>query len=150
MGFWNGVGLILTFCSTGFAFYQAYKAKTYKEEIQSDRQKLILIELMPIAKNVREESKKIATPVGKPMRGVDPQKVIHSIQGLAEKLQEHSHRLKGDFSEKERVSRLQQLIANYKNETELNKQYKIADSIYDELNSIIESLAKSIDRSVAS
>ncbi len=148
MDFWNIVGLILTFCGTGFAFYQAYKAKSYKDEIQADRQKLILIELMPIAKNARDECKKITTPVGKPMRGVDPQKVIHSIQSLAEKLQEYSHRLKGDFREKESVVKLQELITNYKKNVDSEERHKIADSIYSELNSIIESLATSIDSSV--
>ena len=148
MDFWNAVGLFLTFCGTGLAFYQAHRAKTYKEEIQSDRQKLILIELMPIAKNARDECKKIITPVSKPIRGVDSQKVINSIQALAEKLQEFSHRLKGDFSEKESVTNLQEFIGSYKKEDSSDERYKIADSIYSELNEIIESLSVSIDKSV--
>ena len=148
MDFWNAVGLTLTFCGTTFAFWQAYKAKSYRDEIQADRQKLILIELMPIAKSARDECKKITTPVKKPMRGVDPQKVIHAIQGLAEKLQEYGHRLKGEFAQKETVTILQSHIANYTNEADLDSRNKIADQMYSELNSIIESLATSIDSSV--
>jgi len=148
MDFWNAVGLILTFMGTGLAFWQAYKAKSYRDEIQADRQKLILIELMPIAKSARDECKKITTPVHKPMRGVDPQKVIHSIQDLAEKLQEYSHRLKGGFAQKEAVSSLQGYITKYTNETDVEVRNKIADKMYSELNSIIESLATSIDSSV--
>lgn len=148
MDFWNGLGLFLTFCGTALAFWQAYKAKTYKEEIQADRQKLILIELMPIAKSARDECKKIITPVNKPMRGVDSNRVITSIQELAEKLQEHSHRLKGSFKEKAAVNNLQLLISNYKNENAADERNRIADSIYSELNSIVESLALSIDGSL--
>lgn len=148
MDFWNVVGLILTFCGTALAFWQAYKAKSYRDEIQADRKKLILIELMPIAKSARDECKKITTPVGKPMRGVDHQKVISSIQELAEKLQEHSHRLKGNFREKEAVIKLQTHITNYTNDADQDSRNKIADKIYGELNSIIESLASSIDSSV--
>lgn len=148
MDSWNAIGLILTFLGTALAFWQAYKAKTYRNEIQSDRQKLILIELMPVAKSARDECKKITTPVGRPMRGVDHQKVIHAIQGLAEKLQEYSHRLKGDFKEKDSVVKLQGFIADYTNEADSESRNKIADNIYSELNSIIESLATSIDSSV--
>jgi hypothetical protein len=148
MDFWNGLGLFLTFCGAALAFWQAHKAKTYKEEIQADRQKLILIEIMPIAKSARDECKKIVTPVNKPMRGVDPNKVINSIQELAEKLQEHSHRLKGDFREKESVIKLQAFISKYKNESVADERSKVADSIYSELNAIVESLSISIDGNV--
>jgi hypothetical protein len=148
MDFWNGLGLLLTFCSTALAFYQAHRAKSYKEEILADRQKLVLIEIMPIAKSARDEIKKITTPVGKPMRGVDPQKVIHSVQDLAERLQEHSHRLKGNFREKKSVISLQGYIEDYKAEQVLEERYRIADLIYTELNKIVESLALSIDSSV--
>ncbi len=148
MDFWNGLGLFLTFCGVALSFWQAYKAKTYKEEIQADRQKLILIELMPIAKSARDECKKIITPVNKPMRGVDSNKVITSIQELAEKLQEHSHRLKGDFREKAAVTNLQAFVSKYKNESVADERNKVADSIYSELNAIVESLATSIDGSV--
>lgn len=148
MDWGNGIGLFLTFVGTGISAWQAYKAKSYKDEIQSDRQKLILIELMPIAKSARDECKKIITPAGKPMRGVDDQKVIDSIQGLAEKLQENSHRLKSELKEKASVKNLQHLISQYKSKTGSTDRNKVADTIYNELNEIIESLATTIDASV--
>lgn len=80
------------------------------------------------------------------MRGVDPQKVIYTIQILAEKLQEHSHhKLKGNFSQKEAVTKLSSYITNYINESDQSARNKIADQIYSELNFIIESLAANID-----
>lgn len=148
MDFWNAIGLILTFLGTALAFWQAYKAKSYRDEIQSDRQKLVLIELMPIAKSARDECRKITTPVNKPMRGVDPQKVIHEIRTLAEKLQEFSHRLTGNFEQKDLVISLQEDISKYTNEADQDSRNKIADGMYSTLNSIIESLATSIDKSV--
>lgn len=148
MDFWNAVSLMLTFLGTGLAFWQAYKAKSYRDEIQADRRKLILIELMPIAKNARDECKKIVTPVARPMRGVDPQKVIHVIQGLSDKLQEYNHRISeetecGAFSEN-----LKRRISEYVNESDETCRQKIADKMHEDLNSIIEFLAVGIDRSV--
>lgn len=148
MDFWNTVGLVLTFLGTGLAFWQAYKAKSYRDEIQADRKKLILIELMSVAKSARDECKKIVTPVGKPMRGVDPQKVIHAIQGLSEKLQEYNHRISGDIGCSSFSSNLKQRVAEYTNESDDSARHKIADQMYEELNSIIEFLAVGIDRSV--
>lgn len=148
MDSWNAIGLILTFCATALAFWQAYKAKSYRDEIQSDRQKLILIELMPIAKKARDECKKITTPVNKPMRGVDSQKIVHEIRGLAEKLQEYSHRLSGEFEQKDIVEALKQNITEYIDEKNQSARYKIADKIYSSLNSIIESFSTNIDKKV--
>lgn len=148
MDSWNAIGLILTFCGTALAFWQAYKAKSYRDEIQSDRQKLILIELMPIAKKARDECKKITTPVHKPMRGVDSQKIVHEVQGLAEKLQEYSHRLSGEFGQKDIVEALKGNITEYIAENNQSARYKIADKMYSSLNSIIESLSTSIDKKV--
>ena len=148
MDFWNAIGLVLTFFGTGLSFWQAYKAKSYRDEIQADRQKLVLIELMPIAKSARDECRKITTPVNKPMRGVDPQKVIHEIQGLAEKLQEYSHRLTGNFEQKDLLVDLQRAVSEYKNESDQDSRYRIADKMYSTLNSIIESLSTSIDKTV--
>lgn len=148
MDFWNAIALILTFLGTALSFWQAYKAKSYRDEIQSDRQKLILIELMPIAKSARDECRKITTPVNKPMRGVDPQKVIHEIQALAEKLQEFSHRLTGEFEQNGLVTSLQKDISSYKNVVDQDFRNKIADCMYARLNLIIESLATSIEKSV--
>lgn len=148
MDFWNSFGLVLTFLGTGLAFWQAYKAKSYRDEIQADRKKLILIELMPVAKSARDECRKLVTPVSKPMRGVDPQKVIYSIQGLSEKLQEFNHRISGDIECSLFSLNLKQRITEYTNESDDGARHKIADQMYEELNSIIEFLAVGIDRSV--
>lgn len=148
MEFWNVVGLVLTFCGTALTFWQTYKAKSYRDEIQADRKKFILMELLPIAKSARDECKNYNSSK-KPMRGVDPQKVIHTIQILAEKLQEHSHhKLKGNFSLKEAVTKMSSYITNYINESDQDSRNKIADQIYSELNSIIELLAGNIDNSI--
>lgn len=148
MDFWNAVGLILTFLGTGLSFWQAYKAKSYRDEIQADRQKLILIELMPVAEITRDECKKITTPVLKPMRGVNPQKVISKIQELSEKLQKFNHRISGDVECRNFVSSLNQRIKEYTEETDVDSRYKIADQMYENLNSVIEFLAIGIDRSL--
>lgn len=148
MGFWNAVGLALTFVGTALAFWQACRAKSYSDEIQADRKKLVLIELMPIAKSARDECKKIVTPVAKPMRGVNPQNVIHVIQNLSEKLQEYNHRISGDTEFSVLSTNLKQRISDYTNEQDLGGRYKVADQMYEDINSVIESLAVGIDRSV--
>jgi hypothetical protein len=148
LDFWNAVGLVLTFSGTALAFWQAYKAKSYRDEIQADRQKLILIELMPVAKSARDECRKIITPVSKPMRGADPQKIIHAIQIFSEKLQEYNHRISGDVKCSTFSANLRKRISEYTNETDETVRHKIADHMYEELNSVIEFLAVEIDRSV--
>ncbi|AYQ56377.1 hypothetical protein MS2017_0643 [Bathymodiolus thermophilus thioautotrophic gill symbiont] len=82
------------------------------------------------------------------MRGVNSQKVIHEIQVLAEKLQEYSHRLTGNFEQKDLLVNLRLDISNYKNESNQDSRSKIADKMYSTLNSIIESLSTSIDKTV--
>ena len=148
MDFWNAVGLTLTFLGTAMSFHQAHKAKTYKDEITSDRQKLILIELLPVVKQARDDCKKITTPVNERMRGVSPEKVIASIQTCAEKIQEYSHRLSGSELSESSVEDVQSKISNYKNEFDEPARYKIADDLYNILNAIIQSLATSIDQKI--
>lgn len=148
MDFWNALGLFLTFVGTAIACYQAYKAKGYRDEIQSDRHKLVLIELVPIAKRSREECKKITTPVSKPMRGVDPQKVINSIKKLTEKLTEFQQRLGNDSELNASSTKISDLVSNYTSETDVSKRHEVAGNLYQELNSVIRMLTSKIDLSV--
>jgi len=148
MDFWNALGLFLTFVGTAIACYQAYKAKCYRDEIQSDRHKLVLIELVPIAKRSREECKKITTPVSKPMRGVDPQKVIDAIKRLTEKLTEFQLRLGNDYELNCSANKINMLVSEYTSETNMDKRHAVADQIYQELNSVIRMLTSKIDLSV--
>ncbi|NOH22553.1 hypothetical protein [Vibrio europaeus] len=144
----NAVGLVLTFVGTAISLYQAYKAKTYRDEIASDRQKLILIELLPVVKHARDECKKIITPVNGQMRGVSVEKVIGSIQDCAEKIQEYSHRLSDTTLSSSAVSDIQSKISSYKTEVDPRQRHIIADTLYGDLNSVIQSLSTTIDQKI--
>ena len=148
MGFGNFIGLVLTFLGTAITCWQAYKAKTYRDEIQIDRHRLALVELLPIAKSAREECRKIITPVNEPMRGVDPAIVISKIQTLSEKISENSHRINRDAYRKITQVKIDQLINQYKAKESESERFKIADSLYTEIGKIIQIMSSRFDASI--
>lgn len=150
MNLWNLaslIGTILTIISTVVAIVQAKKAKKYKEEIRSDRLKMVLIDLLPYAKIAREECKKIIQPVRKPMRGVDPQKVLNSIQDFTDKVKEQSHKF-NSVEYKSTLNSLDSNISKYKQITEDEERFRIGESIYEELNDMISMISRNIDKSI--
>ena len=96
----------------------------------------------------REECTKITTPVSKPMRGVDPQKVINAIKRLTEKLTEFQQRLGNDYELNCSANKINKLVSEYTSETNMDKRHAVADQIYQELNSVIRMLTSKIDLSV--
>jgi hypothetical protein len=141
---WTIGGTLLSALGAAISIWQAYKAKRYRDEILADRIRLALIDMASSAKHVREECKKITTPVNKPMRGVDPDRVIAAIQDCAEKLNENGHRFAVPEVEK-MASQLNTHIIAYKSNSDAANRRQTADRIYDILNELVAYLARRID-----
>jgi len=143
----TALGTIFSVIGAAISIWQAMKARGYKDEILHDRLKILLIELMGIAKRARDECKKIITPVGKPPRGVDQQIVINCIRDCLDKLKDNSHK----FS----LQTLQQIIVKiekridlYASESDAKKKYSHADQIYKYLGDTISFLNQTIDSEI--
>ena len=143
----NFIALLLTAMGTIVTIWQASKAKSYRDEILEDRQKLSLIELKSSLKQVRSECKKITTPVDKPFRGVDIQKVIDELQDFLDKMKENTHKIKLDKFQKS-INSIETFIQNFKNESDPNKRNKIGDKLFKELSDLGGLIAENIDKKV--
>lgn len=142
------IGLIVTIIGAGVSIWQAIlarkytkKAKTYRDEVLMDRHKRTLFDLLSYSKLASEECKKIVKPVGKPMRGVDPQQAINILEGLYEKLNENMHNINN--VEIQRLStELRGNIHSYKQENTPASKYICAEHMQSNINSIISTLAE--------
>jgi len=141
----NFFALVLTAIGTIITIWQASKAKSYRDEILEDRQKLSLIELKSSLKHVRSECKKITTPVNKPFRGVDTQKVIDELQDFLDKMKENTHKIKLDKFQKSIIS-IEVFIQNFKDESDPNERNKIGDKLFKELSDLGGLIAENIDK----
>lgn len=138
---------MLSAIGAGISIQQAYKAKTYRDEILADRVRLALIDMLSSAKHAREECKKITTPVSKPMRGVDPERVISAIQSCAEKLKENGHRF-GVAEIEVMSSSLETHITEYKAASDGTARALLADKTYKSLNELVAHISRRIDNVV--
>ena len=148
MRFWEIIGLILTALGTGLSFWQAHKAKTYKNEILSDRKKLTLIELSITAKRAREECQKITTQLsGKIQRGVNQQAVIDKIQNLIDHLKENQHRFNiPTFAEN--ITSIEKGLATYKSTENAKDRQEIGDALYSNINQILAKFKQAFDTDI--
>ncbi len=129
------------------AIRQAVKARNYKNEIFHDRLKIFLVDVIGIAKKAREECKKIITPVGKPIRGIDQQKVINSIRECLEIIKDNNHKLPVNTLGNS-IIEIDYCIDHYAKEFEDKKRYALGDDIYKYLGDIISCLSKEIDHQI--
>lgn len=136
----SGIGAVI-------AIWQARKAKKYRDEILRDRTKILLIDTIGVAKKAREECRKIITPVGKPVRGVNQQEVINSIRDCLDKLKDNTHKFE-KTNIASTITSLDSSIANYINEIDNVNRFSEGDRIYEALGEIIREIAHEIDRNV--
>lgn len=144
---WNNAGILMTFIGTGLSFWQAWRAKGYKDEIKSERARITLHDIIPRAKSVKEECKKITTPVdiNNPLRGVNHQGIIDAIEGFCEYLEENNHRLDGVVNLSENIMLIKAKVQEYKANQQPMPRYTNADIIYENLNHINVELARARD-----
>ena len=129
------------------AIWQATRAKKYRDEIGHDRLKIILIEISRVATNAREECRKIVTPVGKSIRGVDPQVVVNSIRDCIDRIKDNEHRFKTkEF--RSNIAAIEQQLEKYINEKEESGRYAIGDLLYKMLSDIVSSVSEQIDSAI--
>ena len=138
------IGAILSAVGAAVAVRQAVKARKYRDEILRDRLKIVLIEVVGIAKKARAESRKIITPIGKPVRGVDQQQVINSIRDCLEKVKDNNHRFSVDGFPQS-INQIEGFIDEFAKEPDESKRYKIGDQIYKNLGDVISCLIEEID-----
>lgn len=143
----NLAGAVFSVIGAAIAIWQAHKAKSYRDEILRDRTKILLIDAIGVARKAREECRKIMTPVGKPVRGIDQQQVVNTIRDCVDKLKDNQHKFE---QPKLRmfIESLEHEISNYTSQTEESKRFGIGDEIYKILGEIIGNLSHEIDRSV--
>lgn len=143
----NLIGLILTAIGTLITIWQATKAKSYRDEIVEDRKKLSLIDLKSSLIQIRSECRKISTPVNKPLRGVNPQKIIDELQDFVVKMKENEHKINlQEFSES--ITTMEKYISDYKNENDEEIRSNIGDMLFQELSDLGGLIAKDIDDKV--
>lgn len=141
------VGAILSAIGAAIAVWQAYRARTFRDEILQDRRKMALVEAIGIARKAREECRKIVKPVGRAGRGVDPQQVVNTIRDCAERLRDNAHKFQSPRVG-ECVSKLEQLIETYARASEDEVRYTIAGDMYKALSDAICIVGVEIDRAV--
>jgi hypothetical protein len=141
------IGALLSAIGAAVAIHQALRVKKYRDEILHDRLKILLFEVMGIAKKAREECRKIITPVGNHVRGVNQQIVVNSIRDCLEKIEDNSHKFSVDGLS-EIMSQVDALIGKYTKETDESQRYSLGDQIYKLLGRIISCLTEEIDLQV--
>jgi hypothetical protein len=128
------------------AGYQAYRAKSARDEILQDRGRHSLIELRSSVTRARSECGKILPKLRGKIRGVDQQNVIDTIRATAQLLRDNTHRL-GEDSYKTLTNTLEEGIGRYVTVDD-HEQETIADTLYKSLNDLAELISKAIDRAI--
>lgn len=147
MDFISIIGSVFSVLGALYAFYQANKAKQYKDEIQQDRKKMVLVDVIGIARHARKECRKIITPVGKPARGVVPQDVINSIRDCIERIHDNIHKF--HFSKlNETISKIENQLKNYINENDETQRYSIGDNLYISLGELNRKINEELNSSI--
>lgn len=143
----NNAGVLMTFIGTGLTFWQAWKAKGYRDEIKNERARLTLHDLIPRTKSIKGKCKKITTPVdiNNPPRGVKQQDVIDEVEGFCEYLEENNHRLNSVVDITEYINKIREEVQRYKSNQQPLNRYPIADVIYNNINAISIALVKAQD-----
>lgn len=135
---------LLTAIGTAVTLWQARRVKKFRDEIVSDRKRSSLFELIQKSKIALKESTLIMTPVGEPIRGVNEQSIIDTIQILVDRVHEHSHREQMTVVV-EIADTVERRIGEYRKEKSQAKRHQYADAIHKDLNSLIAVLSKKIE-----
>lgn len=147
---WNIISSVISTLAAVLAFWQAYKAKSYKDEIVQERFRQTVLKTYQAAISARNEVTKICTPVGKKtMRGVDKKSVIAKVQSVVDNISDNIHRFENQ--EMKRISDgIKKLITEYKQHSteDTDKLYEIGDSIREELSKLIALSTKFLDYSI--
>lgn len=141
------VSALLSAIGAAIAIWQAYRAKTYRDEILQDRRKMALVETIGTARKARDECRKIVTPVGKPVRGLDQQQVVNAIRDCVDRLRDNAHKFRSTKLTG-CVTTLESLLANYAQTADEVARYKVADDMYKALTGAIGAISEEIDRLV--
>lgn len=141
------LGAILSAVGAAIAIWQAYRARRYRDEILQDRRKMALVEAIGIARKARDECRKIVTPLGKPIRGVDQQQVVDSIRDCVDRLRDNAHKFQSPRVVGS-VPKLERLVDDYTQARDEATRYKVADDMYKVLSNTIGSISEEIDRAV--
>lgn len=139
-------GAILSMISAAIAIWQAYRARRYRDEILLDRRKRLLIDVSGVARRAREECRKIVTPVGRPVRGVDQQHVINSIRDCLDRIKDNAHQF-GTILDKA-LGEAEYQLGNYIQEQDESQRFSIGDMLYKALGVIIRIISEEIDREI--
>lgn len=143
---------ITSFTGTAFSvigavisLWQAGRARKYRDEILRDRLRFVLIELIGIARKAREECRKLVTPVGKPVRGVDPQHVVNVIRDCVERIKDNAHKFNAtDLTVS--LTEVEQRLKTYVREQDPSARFAIGDTLYTSLSSVISRISEELDR----
>lgn len=141
------LGAVLSAVGAALAIWQAARAKKYRDEVLQDRRRFALVEAIGLARNAREESRKIATPVGKPVRGVDPQAVINAIRDCLDRIREDGHKFQ-DPGVTAAVSEAQRYLVDYVREKDESRRHTVADGMYKSLQDLTARLSEAVDRAM--
>lgn len=141
------IGAILSATGAAIAIWQALKIRKYRDEILYDRTKILLVDIIGIAKKTRDECRKIMTPVGKPIRGVDQQQVINSIRDCLDRIKDNSHKF-ATTSLSQIILQMENHMYFFVKEENEAERYKYGDKIYQSLGDIISLVSKEIDQKI--
>ncbi|QDV68010.1 hypothetical protein Poly24_17160 [Rosistilla carotiformis] len=140
----NIAGAIASIGAAIFACWQAYSAKNYRDEIQTQRTKQLLIELLSLGNRARSDCRKIGTQISAQARGVDRQAVLDVLREFSEKFRDNLHRFKSDEISKTIVVLLQH-ITKYASTEEESKRRETADEMYDNVSFLIADITRRLD-----
>lgn len=144
MDYLNIVGAIASIGAAIFACWQAYRAKNYRDEIQAQRTKQLLIELLSLGNRARSDCRKIGTQISAQTRGVDRQAVLDVLREFSEKFRDNSHRFESDEISAT-IATLGQHITNYASTDEESKRRETADKMYDDVSCLIADITRRLD-----
>jgi hypothetical protein len=126
------------------AIWQAYRAKTFRDEVSRDRTRLMLIDAVGVARGARAECQKIMTPVGRRLRGVNEQGVIDAIRACVERIKDNAHRV--SCEELNRLTAaLEARALTYTSTSGEKERGEVGDAMYSDLNRVIELLSRRLD-----
>jgi hypothetical protein len=141
------IGAILSAVGAAITIWQALKVRKYRDEILQDRTKMLLVDIIGLAKKTRDECRKIITPAGKPIRGVDQQQVINLIRDCLDRIKDNTHKFE-TTSIDPIISQMDSYIYFYVREENEIERYKYGDKIYTSLGDIISLVSREIDRKI--
>lgn len=140
----NALGAAASIGAAIVAVWQAFLAKRYRDEVQSQRTKLLLIDLLFVGRKARAECRKIGTQVSNNSRGVDRQAVLDVIVEFTDRVRDNCHRFQ---SEKIRAKAgdISQNVTTYANQTEESERRRTADCMHEDICWLLSEMNERLD-----